>query len=213
MEAMKGDFLGEFMGGNQARARLLRVFILDPERAQPLKDISKRAGISTQAAAREIRVLEKWGVVKKGKSASITLGNGTVRKVHAKTKIDTWTLDPDFKYQRALSSFVHEISPMRYENVVAALKPCGRIGAIVLSGMFVGDPTRPVDILLAADELSERRLEHAIKALEPVFGRELRYAAFTLPELRYRLTIQDRLVRDTLDFPHLVLLDRTKILE
>jgi hypothetical protein len=75
----------------------------------------------------------------------------------------------------------------------------------------VGDSTRPVDILVAADELSERRLEHAIKSLEPVFGRELRYAAFTAPELRYRLTIQDRLVRDTLDFPHVVLLDRARI--
>lgn len=201
------------MGGNDARARLLRVFVFDAEHAHSLKDAAKRAGISPQAAAREIKVLEKWGVVKKGKSASITLGNGTVRKVHAKTKFDTWTLDPDFTHQRALSAFVHEISPMHYENVLSALKPCGRLGAVVLSGTFVGDATRPVDILVAADELSEQRLEHAIKGLEPVFGRELRYAAFSLPELKYRLNIQDRLVRDTLDFPHLVLFDRSKILE
>jgi len=208
----ESDFLGAFMG-KPALAKLLRVFVFDSERAHPLKDVAKLAGISAQAAAREVKVLEKWGVVKKGKSASITLGNGSVRKVHAKTKIDTWMLNSEFTHLRALSAFVHEISPMRYENILSALKPCGKLGAVVLSGSFVGDATRPVDILVAADELSERRLEHAIKALEPVFGRELRYASFTLPELRYRLTIQDRLVRDTLDFPHVILLDRAKILE
>ena len=91
-------------------------------------------------------------------------------------------------------------------------QPCGKLGTLVLSGSFTGDATRPVDILLAGEDLSENRLELALKSLELAFGRELRYAAFTTPELRYRLTIQDRLVRDTLDFPHLVLLDRAKIL-
>src|SRR3989344_4479321 len=43
-------------------------------------------------------------------------------------------------------------------------------------------------------------------------GREIRYAVFSTPEFRYRLTIQDRLIRDTLDYPHLVLLDKTRLL-
>lgn len=209
---MKGDFLAAFMGGSDARARLLRVFVLDAERSFPLKDAAKRAGISPQAAEKEIKVLEKWGVVRKGKSATVVLGNGTVRKVNAKTKVDTWGFDPDFKYARALTAFVREISPMRYEQVVSTLRPCGKLSIVVLSGSFTGDDTRPVDILIAGDDMSDARLERAVRSLEPVFGRELRYAVFTTPELRYRMTIQDRLVRDTLDFPHLVLLDRSKIL-
>jgi hypothetical protein len=212
MGAMADDFLTGFMGGNQARARLLRVFVFDPERPYPIKDVAKRAGISAQAAARELKVLEKWGVVKKGKQMSITLANGTAREVQAKVKVDAWALDPEFKHSRAISSFVHEISPMRYESVVTALKGCGRLAVVVLSGSFTGDSSRPVDLLVAADDLNDRRLEQAIKSLEPIFGRELRYAGFTTPELRYRMTIQDRLLRNTLDFPHIVLLDRAKIL-
>mgnify|MGYP000556016575 CR=1 FL=1 len=64
----------------------------------------------------------------------------------------------------------------------------------------------------AADTLNERRLEVAVKELEPIFGHELRYAGFSTPEFRYRLTVQDRLLSDTLDFPHRILLDRTKSL-
>jgi hypothetical protein len=209
---MKDDFLGQFMGGDQSTARLLRAFVFDAERSFPLKDAAKRANISPQAAVRAIKILEKWGVVRKGKSASIMLGNGTARKVVAKTKVETWEFDPDFVYARALSAFVREISPIRYENVVASLKPCGKLAVVILSGSFTGDDSRPVDILLAGEDMSEARLEQVMKSLEGTFGRELRYAVFTTPELRYRLTIQDRLVRDTLDFPHVVLLDRAKIL-
>src|SRR3989344_847814 len=39
-----------------------------------------------------------------------------------------------------------------------------------------------------------------------------REAAFSTPEFRCRLTIQDKLIRDTLDFPHLVLWDRARLL-
>jgi hypothetical protein len=212
MEAMTEDFLTGFIGGNQARARLLRVFVFDPERSYPIKDAAKRAGISIQAATKELKILEKWGVVKKGKPLSIMLANGTARKVNTKVKVDAWSLDPEFRHSRAIASFVHEISPMRYENVVSALKGCGKLSVVVLSGSFTGDSSRPVDVLVAADDLNERRLEQAIKSLEPVFGRELRYVGFSTPELRYRLTIQDRLVRNTLDFPHVVLLDRAKML-
>ncbi|MDR3570837.1 MAG: hypothetical protein P4L81_01395 [Candidatus Pacebacteria bacterium] len=209
---MKDDFLTLFMGGNVARTRLLRVFTFDAERSFPLKDAAKRAGISAQAASKEVKILEKWGVLKKGKTASIVLSNGTARKATAQAKEETWSFDPDFAYARALSSFVREISPMRYENVVSTLRACGKVSAIVLSGSFTGDETRPVDILIAGEDMSAEKLARAIKALEPIFGRELRYAVFTTPEFRYRLTIQDRLVRDTFDFPHLVLLDRSKIL-
>ncbi len=209
---MKEDFLGEFMGGNTARSRLLRVFMFDAERSFPLKDAAKRAGITPQAASKEVKVLETWGLVKKGKSATLVIGNGTARKVSASAKVETWAFDPEFKYARALTAFVREISPMRYESVVAALRACGKVSAVVLSGSFTGDDTRPVDILVVGEDVSEQKLARAIKALEPVFGRELRYTVFTTPEFRYRLTIQDRLVRDTFDFPHLVLFDRFNIL-
>jgi hypothetical protein len=205
------DFLGDFLG-SPARARLLRMFLSDPERAFLLKDAAKRAEVSIQAAARETRSLEKLGILKKGKTFSITLKNGTAKQANGTTKAETWIANSGLKEFAALSRFVHEVSPMRYERIVEALKRSGKVDAIVLSGNFMGDPSRPADIVVAGDELNAPRLEAAIKTLESAFGREIRYACFTMPELRYRLTVQDRLIRDTLDFPHLVLLDRSQLL-
>jgi hypothetical protein len=209
---MADDFLVSLIG-NAARARVLRVFVFNQNEALLLSLAAKRAGVSARIAAKEIKFLEKLGLVKKGKF-TITLGNGTGRVVSArpKQKEEAWVLDQDFKHVAALSKFIHEISPMHYHSIVEALKHSGKLVTVVLSGTFMGDPSRPADLIVAADGLNEKRLEAAVKGLEPRFGREIRYAVFSTPEFRYRLTIQDRLIRDTLDYPHLVLLDKTRLL-
>ena len=207
---MSDDFLAEILG-SVPRARILRVFVFSPSEPFTLARVAKRAGVSPNLASREIRALEQLGVIKEGKIA-ITLANKTKKTVHGKQKEHAWIFNEEFKYARAVSLFVHEISPVKYGNIVDSLKRTGRIAAVILSGSFLGDPSRPVDIIIAGEALEEGKLERAIKALEPQFGREIRYAAFSTPEFRYRLTVQDRLIRDTLDYPHLVLLDRARLL-
>lgn len=209
---MTQDFLAQFTG-SPARARILRALIFNENEVFNPKRAASRAGISAEAAQRELVALQKMGIVRKGK-AVLTVKNGKIddKSKKAVKPEAVWFLDPNFKHLRALSAFVREISPMRYDQILGALKRSGRISAVILSGSFMGDPSRPADIVVAADGLNERRLETAVKELEPLFGRELRYAVFTTPEFRYRLTIQDRLIRDTLDFPHVVLLDKSRLL-
>lgn len=208
---MKGDFLGVFMD-NQARARLLRVFIFGQSEAFTVPAAAKRSGLNARTVLRELAYLERLGVLKKAKAAPARKKGEKARpKREVKTEA-VWTIDPDCKHLRALSSFVHEVSPMRHENIVNSLKSSGRLAAVVLSGCFMGDLSRPVDLIVAADNLNEDRLEHAVRALEPQFGREIRYSAFSTPEFRYRLTVQDHLIRDTLDYPHQVLFDRLHLL-
>lgn len=206
--------------GNPARAKLVRVFIFNQgAQAQPLTlaQIAKRSGTSTQAAGREIRNLEKIGIVKRVKTPArqtkktVKIAKRKASNPAARNEI-TWVINSEFKHLRALSSFVHEVSPVKYENIINTLKNSGRLATIVVSGCFMGDSTRPVDIIIVADNLNEARLLHAIQSLETSFGREIRYASFSPTEFRYRLTIQDRLIRDTLDYPHKVLLDRAHLL-
>ena len=206
------DFLSDFIG-DQARARLLRIFIFIESESYNLALVVKRAGITTPAARRALRELESLGIIVKAKALPIpTLKNGKLIKDSVSRPEVVWTLNGEFEHFRAVSNFVHEATPARYDTITTALKRTGRLATIVLSGNFMGDPTRPADLLMAADGINKQRLEVALKGLEQTFGREIRYAAFTTPEFRYRLTVQDRLIRDTLDFPHLVLLDRTRLL-
>lgn len=207
---MADDFLGKLMG-NVSRAKILRVFFLDQSTVFTSSLAAKRGAVSLRAALKEIKMLEKWGVLKSAKFA-ITLGNGTKRTVGGKQREEAWTVNPSFKHAAALSKFVHEVSPVHYKSILSSLKGSGRLVAVVLSGSFMGDASRPLDLLVAAEGPNEARLETAVRALERTFGREIRYAVFSASEFRYRMTIQDRLIRDTLDYPHLVLLDKTRLL-
>lgn len=201
---MSADFLSDFLK-NPAQAKVLRVLVSSEAKEQTASQIAKRAGVSPQLAVREIKVLSKLEIVKKVK-APVEKGNKS-----KPDKSDYWILNRDFKHLRTLAEFVQQTSSSQFKNIEQALRGSGRLSAVVLSGIFMGDPSRPADLLVAGDALNERRLEQAVRGLELMFGREIRYAAFSTPEFRYRLTIQDRLFRDTLDFPHRILLNRAGI--
>ena len=152
-----------------------------------MSQIGKRAGVNQAAASREVRALEGMGIIKKVK-LEIQVGKEK-RAVTGKQAEPAWTFDTSFRYAPTLSKFIHEVTPLEHKSIIGALKGSGRLATIILSGAFMGDPTRPADLIVAVDALNEGRLESAIKSLEPTFGREIRYAVFSTPEFRYRLTI------------------------
>ncbi len=212
------DFLTQLID-NPVRAKLVRVLIFNEGRLLAATEAAKRAGVSTREAERELKVISSWGLIKKVKVESMPAKAKIPSRAGAKKRADKkvvgenmWTLDPNFAFARAFSAFVHEISPIKHETIVSALRRGGRLATVILSGYFLGDPSRPADLIVAADTFNERRLDKAVRQLEPLFGREIRYAAFSTPEFRYRLTVQDRLIRDTLDYPHVILLDKTRLL-
>lgn len=203
---------------NPASARLLRAFIFAPTESFTLAQAARRAGISPRTAERAMCGLEKIGAIRAGKvlpapRSAWKLSKGkksTHTRVHKSQR--TWLFNVDFRYARALAVFVHEVSPVRYEKLLTAVKRAGKVSVVIASGAFMGDPGRPVELLVAGDHLNDVRLDAAVRAFEPQVGREIRYAAFSTSEFRYRLTIQDRLLRETLDFPHLTLFDKYKLL-
>jgi len=221
--------------GKPARARLLRVFVFNQNQHFTLAQVAKQSGVSQTNASKELAVFESWEMIKKNKMiipepAEVEPEKpekpekpGKKKKKEKKKKEKKekkahstqefiWTLSDDFPHLRALMSFVHEISPMEYDEIVTSLQRSGKISVVILSGTFMGDSTRPADIIIVADVLNDKRLESAVHELEPIFGHEIRYAAFTTNEFRYRMSVHDRLIRDTLDYPHLTLLDRVRML-
>lgn len=213
------DFLSQLLG-NPIRARALRVLISNKDEEMTASQVAKRSAGGVPSILRELQKLKALGIVKRIRGAVIVQKKaakkgkkkkGKAMRVVKKRMEDKWALDHTFRHLRALSMFVHEVSPSHFRDVERALKGTGRLSAVILSGVFVGDPSRPTDLLIAGDALNERRLERVVRDLEPKFGREIRYTTFSTPEFRYRLSIQDRLIRDTLDFPHRILLNRTRI--
>ena len=201
----KEDFLTAFIG-DVTMARMLRVFALHPTEQCTRAQIARRAGVVDGVVVRGLKQLEKMNVVKK-RSVVMRISDNKKKKTE-----DVWSFNQSFIHALSLTNFIRDVSPPPHDVVLDTLKRSGALSLVVLSGMFVDNDTRPLDILVAAVSPNEKGIERAVRTLEGLFGRELRYAVFSLSELRYRMTIQDRLLRDTLDFRHTVLLDRARLL-
>ena len=90
------------------------------------------------------------------------------------------------------------------------LRRVGRLRLVIMSSTFMsarsGDAK--IDLLLVGDSFDGKKMDAVLAGIESERGREIRYAAFSPMEYAYRLDVQDRLIRDLLDYPHQVLLDK-----
>ena len=91
------------------------------------------------------------------------------------------------------------------------IRSAGVIKLIVVAGVFMDDWEGRLDVLIVGDRIKEKPLRARMRGLESEIGRELRYAMLPSDDFLYRLNMNDKLVRDVLDYPHRIMLDRLNI--
>lgn len=178
--------------GSAARLKLLRLFLFNEDSAFPLSDIAFRTKTQKVAARKELNVLIAASIVKK-KSGQ--------RKV-------CYTANRKFPHYLPLQEFLRDATNVTDSDLVQTLKKGGSLRLVVLSGLFTGAIETKVDLLVVGDRLEDKPLEAAVRTLEAELGRELRFAAFSTEDFRYRQGVYDRLIRDVLDYPNRIILDK-----
>jgi hypothetical protein len=93
-------------------------------------------------------------------------------------------------------------------NLATRLQRSGNMKLLIAAGVFIDDTESRTDILVVADKLDSKGLRKTIAALEADVGQEIRYCAMTPKEFNYRLSVNDKLVRDILDYPHEKLINK-----
>ena len=187
------DFLSGFLGSS-ARAKALRLFVFNAEGVFTSAEVGQRAQLTRAAAQKEVNFLKRLGIIKQARSKS--------------GQPNRYQLDTDNAHLPALTAFLRDVSGIDHGEFTARLRGAGKLKLVIASGSFVDDSASRVDLLVVADALNERKLQTALRGIEADLGRELRYAAFLTDEFTYRLTVYDKLIRDILDYPHRVYLDR-----
>lgn len=188
--------------GSTARVKLLRFFLFNPSKSFLFDDISKRAKLVRRTARTEISALERAGVIKQ-KSTYIE-----VPEKNKKLKAIAYTLNKDFPELAALQTFLFETAPIDGKNLLKHLRQAGPLDFVGIAGVFVRDFEQRLDVLLAMKNLSQPKIEKAIRSLEAEIGVEIRYSAMTSEELIYRVGMYDKLTRDFFDYKHQILVDK-----
>ncbi len=181
--------------GSAARVKLLRLFFFNPRAVYTIPDAANRARVPERTARREIKLFAGIGLLKRarGRSAGARFG-----------------LNADFEYRAAMQNLLLNV-PEHADNIIARLRGVGVIRLVVLAGLFVDEWEGQLDLLLVGDRVHERKLRTRIRTLESELGKELRYALLSTPDFLYRYNINDKLVRDVLDYPHTIAYDRLNI--
>ncbi len=192
--------------GSQARVKLLRFFLFNPSKEFTFEDISQRARLVRRTARTEMSVLERAGVIKK-KQIYAPKEEGSAVKV----RVSGYVLNKKFTEFQALQTFLFETAPINGQKVLSHLRKAGPIDFLTVSGVFVKDFEKRLDILLAMNKLPEAKVKNAIRALEAELGIEIRFASFTSADLIYRVGMYDKLIRDVFDYPHKIIIDKISI--
>ena len=170
----------------------MRLFISNPELALTSQEVARRARITPQAAARELKTL------------------GAIALVHKKSKggANQWQLNPSFPILNSLQNIVKSKVLDQKRELVSQFNRCGRLNLLIAAGLLIENSEARADLLVVGDRMKRRAVDRVVKSLEADIGCELNYAVMETADFNYRLNASDRFIRDILDYPHEELVNR-----
>jgi len=204
------EILGTLFG-SPAKVKIMRLFLFNPEKTFDLSEIADRAKVTQSLAKREVSSIHKSNLIKERIFVKTTERNVKGKKVQMKRKTCGYTINETFPYLMTLKNLMLNTKSLEGSKIVERLSRTGKLKLVLVSGVFINDPESRVDMLVVGDKMSRASINNAVKHIESEIGKELNYAFFEMEDFKYRLGMYDKLIRDILDYPHKVLLDRINI--
>lgn len=187
--------------GSANKVKLWKVFILNTTKDFILKDLTKLTKIKGDSLILELRDLMRLGLVKATK----------------KDKTIVYRTDINFPLIDEITELVLSVIPRSTDKILEKLNKLNKLKLVLLSGFFTKQLGRQkslsnsinsnIDLLLVFEKIPDN-VNDVISDLEYVIGKELSYCALDQGDFRYRHSIGDKLIRDVLDFDHLIAMDK-----
>jgi hypothetical protein len=195
----------EKLFGGIAKAKLIKLFVFNPEAQLSKEEVMARAKVSQSESRRALTILIKLGLVRQKKIWR--------EAASGKRRIAGYMLNTDFAYLTELQHFLLQIASVTDKEIIERLQRAGRLKLVITGGVFLQNWDGRLDLLVVGDNLRQGTAENAVRSIEAEMGRELTYAIFETEDFRYRYGLYDKLIRDMLDFDHRVILDKIGLAE
>lgn len=180
-----------------AKVRVLRLFLRNPKEKFTVSAASARIQNNSRITRRVLESLRRAGFLK--------------ISYKKRPKPETiYFINPAFMLLDELRGLVLKSSPTSKSRLLNKIKGIGRVKLLALSGIFMR-PDRELsrtDLLIVADDVSEKRFFNFLKELEADMGCEIQYSLLTSDEFKYRYKMLDRFLRDILERPNEKLIDK-----
>lgn len=187
------DILAKLFG-SQSRVKLLRLFLFNPAKTYTSLEAATHARADATDTRRELVSLTETGLIK-------TTSRGGIKR---------YGLNETHEYRAVLAQLLLN-APAYGSGIHDRVKQAGAFKLIVLAGIFMGEWEGNIDILFVGDRVNDKKLKDKIRQVESELGKQLQYALLTTQDFYYRYNMNDRLIRDTFDYPHKVVFDRLHV--
>lgn len=202
---------------SKPKAFALKLFLMNPEGEFTLEDAVQHTLLKKRQFTKELKKFMKIGlVVTKIVREAIAVPARRSKKRAQKPKMRivrkrVFFVNKDFPMYPELRDLVWKIAPDGYGALLAKVKNLGNMKLAIISGVFLKYDGARADLMLVGDRLKRARIASFLKKVRRDLGRDINYSVMTTPEFCYRFEMQDRFIRDVLDFPHEKLINKLNV--
>lgn len=176
----------EVLFGSKARTRILRFFLLNPEREFSAAEVSQKNMLSSSQVRKELNDLFKIKFIAK--------------KVRKNEK--SYSLNSDFHFYPELKNLIAKSNSSPQCRSLAKIKSIGDVKLVLVSGTFLNYPKSKADMVLVANNVSRGKLRNVMNNLEAEIGKEISFVLMNSEEFKYRMDMLDRFLLEFLEGPH-----------
>lgn len=197
---MKKPFKLEQMFGSKTRARLMGLFLSQPDDVFFVRELTRRIDAQLNSVRRELKNLvqlgflsEKEGTLKDSKRLS--------------DKKRYFCANQDFILFDDLRALFQKVQILLKQNLVQEIQEKGHIDYFAFTGRFVDATDIPTDILIVGS-IKQADLEKMIAKFEDEIPYEINYTLMPKDEFLDRRQVADRFLLSILNGEKVVMIDR-----
>lgn len=173
------------------KKKIVAVFFTFPKRSFTISELQKTAEASAKAVSETVRELVRTDAV----------------NVAQKNRHRLFRVNPRFPLYQEMTDLLQDEISSQDDYVSRLIKKLPNARLIILSGIFTLQPTLPVDLLIVGENIGRVRLDSILSEIENLIGMEIGYAVMSQSDYEHRRLLNDRVIRDILDYPHLPVLN------
>lgn len=179
------DILEVFFG-SKARTRILRFFLLNPEKEYDSNEVSRRNMLKPPEVLKEMNALSNIRFVHE----------------HRRKGKRVYVLNTHFSFYPELRNLMIKSNVYPQCQSLGKIKNIGDVKLALVSGAFLDYPKSKADMIVVADNVSRVRLKNLMNNLEAEIGKEVSFVLMNSEELKYRMNMMDRFLMEFLEGPH-----------
>lgn len=178
---------------SKVRLKLLSLFLLNPDKAYYVRELTRRLDERINSVRRELDNLSRMGLL--------------VSRTENRRKY--YMVQKNFELYEELRALMLKAGVTPQEKATRQLRSIRGVKLAILSGIFTQQTAPKTDLLIIGNP-PKPKLIAAVSELEKSVGKQVRYAVIEKDEYDYRIDMRDQFLHDIFSNDNIKIVNRLK---